>query len=176
MTPADPREPLFILLGAIVLVLLIACANVANLLLALASERRREFAMRSALGAGRVRIIRQVLVESFTIAGLASLGGLATAAWAINGIAALAPGDLPQIEFVAIDRRVLAFALTLTMATTLLFGLAPALQAARPAVKDALTTTSRSRGRRRFASALVVAEVPSRWSCWLDPGCCCAAS
>ena len=153
------REPLLVLLAAIILVLLIACANVANLLLALASERRREFVMRTALGAGPARIVRQVMIESLTVASIASLGGIVIAAWAIGAIAALAPGGIPQLELVRIDARVLGFALALTFATTLLFGITPALQAARPAMREALVTASQTPGRRKFASLLVVAEV-----------------
>jgi putative ABC transport system permease protein len=155
----ETREPLLVLLGAIVVVLLIACANVANLLLALAAERRREFTMRTALGAGPARIVRQVMIESFSVALLASAGGLAIAAWAIDIIAAMAPGDVPQIDQVGLDFRVLAFAIGLTLVTTCVFGLTPALQAARPALRDAIATSSQSPARRKFASILVVAEV-----------------
>jgi putative ABC transport system permease protein len=153
------REPLLILLAAIVFVLLIACANVASLLLAMGAQRRREFVMRTALGAAPARIVRQVLAESFTVSVVASLGGVALAAWAIGAGAALAPPGVPQIEQVAMDGRVLAFALALTVATTLLFGLAPALHASRPKMSEALGTVSQPPGRRRFASSLVVAEV-----------------
>jgi putative ABC transport system permease protein len=153
------REPLLVLLAAIVLVLLIACANVASLLLAMGAQRRREFVMRTALGAAPARIVRQVLVESFTVSVVASLGGIALAAWAIRAIGALAPPGVPQIEQVAMDGRGLAFALALAVGTTLLFGLAPALNAARPTLREAGGASSQSPGRRRFASSLVVVEV-----------------
>ena len=155
------RAPLLVLFGAIVLVLLIACANVASLLLAGASERRREFAIRTALGARPGRIVRQVLAESFTLACLASVAGLVTAWWALGAVIRFGP-HVPQLDQVAIDGRVLAFALALTAGTALFFGTAPALQAGGPspqALKDSSTTGTASRPRRRFGSALVVAEV-----------------
>jgi putative ABC transport system permease protein len=155
------RGPLLILFGAIVLVLLIACANVASLLLAGASERRREFAIRTALGAGPGRIVRQVLVESFTLACLASVAGIIVAKWAVGAVVRFGP-HVAQLDQVAIDGRILAFALALTAGTALFFGTAPALQAGQPsqqAMKDSSTTGTASRPRRRFGSVLVVAEV-----------------
>ncbi len=126
------RSSLWMLFGAVGLVLVIACANVAGLLLARASSRSREFAIRAALGAGRGRLISQLLTESVFIALAGGLVGVLFAGWALNGITHLPGLDLPRLEEVHLDGAVLTFSVILSAATGLLFGLAPSLAAARP--------------------------------------------
>jgi len=157
------RTTLYLLLGAVALVLLIACANVANLMLARATSRSREIAVRAALGAGRWRIARQLIVESTVIAILAAAAGLLLASWGIDSLLALAPANLPRLAEVQIDRWVLAFTLAVSLAASLVFGLAPVLQATRIDLNDALKrgaargTVGGAAGRLR--SVLVVAEI-----------------
>ena len=121
------------MLVAVGFVLLIACANVAHMLLARAAARQREVAVRLALGATHLQIVRQFLVESVILASLGGLVGLALAAGGVRLLIALAPGDLPRVEQVTIDGQVLAFTLGVSMLTGLIFGLVPAWQSARPA-------------------------------------------
>ena len=135
---SNVRTTLYLLLGSVALVLLIACANVANLLLARATARTREMAVRAALGAGRWRIVRLLIVESALIAIAAAGAGLALASWGVAGLLALAPPNLPRLHEVAIDWRVLVFTLGLSVGTSLLFGLAPALEATRVDCNEAL--------------------------------------
>ncbi len=125
------KNTLYLLLGSVALVLLIACANVANLLLARATSRTREIALRAALGAGRWQITRQLLIESAMIALLAGLAGLALASWGIDGLIKLSPQNLPRVAEIRVDGAVLAFTLCLSVAASFLFGLVPALQASR---------------------------------------------
>jgi putative ABC transport system permease protein len=157
------RPALLVLLGAVLLVLLIACANVANLLLARAAVRRREVAVRLALGASRARLIRQFLVESLVLAfGGALLGALI--AWgSLALLRPLAAGALPVTGGISLDARVFAFLLGVSVLSGVLFGLVPALQASREDVRDTLSDAgakSTSGGRqKRFRSALVVLEI-----------------
>jgi len=154
---------LYLLLGAVGLVLLIACANVANLLLAKASARGREMAIRAAMGASRGRIVRQLIVESTLLAALAGAAGVALAAWGSQVLIALAPADVPRLEEAGLDTRVLVFTLGLSLAASLLFGLAPALHASRVDLNDALKQGAARAivggGAKRLRGALVVAEI-----------------
>jgi predicted permease len=147
---------------AVGFVLLIACANVANLLLARAAGRAREMAVRAAVGASRWRLVRQALAESLTLSALGGAAGVFLADWAMRGIAALAPKDNYHFHEIGLDWTVLAFAAGIAAASGLLFGVAPALTAAGSNLRDALAQEGRSgtsRGARRFRNTLVVGEV-----------------
>jgi putative ABC transport system permease protein len=159
----DVQRALLILLGAVGFVLLIACANVANLLLARGEERQREMVVRTTMGAGRLRMVRQLLTESLA---LALAGGALGSLLAVSGtrlLAALDPVSLPRAAGVSVDGAVLAFALAATVATGLIFGTAPALQAARQEARTGLREGGRgasaTRGWMRFRRALVVGEL-----------------
>ena len=155
------KPVLLVFLGAVALVLLVACANVANLLLARASGRTGEIALRSALGASRWRIVRGLLVESFVLALAGGVLGVIAADWGTSAFKALAPAGVPRIDDVRVDGRVLAFALALTILTTLVFGLAPAIRAARQDLAQALREGGRtsSTRRARFGRLLVIGEL-----------------
>jgi putative ABC transport system permease protein len=153
----DVRLPLFIMLGAAVLVLLIGCANVANLLLARGVERAREFAIRNALGAGRARLIRQLIVESLLMSSVAAAIGLGLAYWAIGAIVTLAPAGVLRLHDATIDGRMLAFAVALAVCTAMGFGLIPAFQFSR--TDRHVLRVRHSAPTRRFRRLLVSAEV-----------------
>lgn len=153
---------LWVLLGAVGLVLLIACANVASLLLARRAERERELAVRAAIGAGRARLLRQLLTESVVLAVAGGVLGLVLAGGAARALVALSPPDLPRVDTIAIDARVMLFALALTLGTAVLFGVGPAWQFSRPELRPALGWGARavgSRTRNRLSSVLVTGQI-----------------
>jgi putative ABC transport system permease protein len=157
------RPALGLLLGGVGFVLLMACVNLANLLLARSSVRQREMAVRSALGAARGRLVRQTLVETLLLSCAGGVLALIAVRWSMSALLALAPGDMPRLGEVRADLPVLAFTFALSVVTGLAIGLVPGLAASRPAVqttlKDAGRGTTAGRGQRRLRAALVVAEV-----------------
>ncbi|MFN0120060.1 MAG: ABC transporter permease [Blastocatellia bacterium] len=161
-TTKAARSPLLVLLVAVALLLLIACANVAHLLLARAETRQKEIAIRTALGASRWRVTRQLLTESLLLAIAGGAAGLLLAAWGVAALAGSLPEDLPRAREVGIDRVVLAFTAGLSLLTGLLFGMIPALTAARPALNETLKEGGRTGGglqRNRLRGALIVGEM-----------------
>jgi predicted permease len=158
----DVRKALFTMFGAVAFVLLIACANVANLLLVRAGGREAEMAVRTALGAGRGRIVRQLITESVMLSVLAAMIGGALAGWAVDAIVAFGPKGLPRLEDITVDARVLAFSVVLAIVTGLVFGLVPALHAAKTELGQMLKDGMRGGSRRatqRTRSMLVVSEL-----------------
>jgi predicted permease len=158
----DVRTALLVLLGAVGLVLLIACANIANLLLTRATSRSKEIAVRTALGAGRARIIRQLLSETAVLGLLGGAVGIALAYWGVKALSSLLPSSLPQMNPIRVDYFVLGFALLLSAIAGLAFGLVPAMFAANADIQNALREGARSgesRNRRRARSFLAVVEI-----------------
>jgi putative ABC transport system permease protein len=157
------RPALLVLLGAVAFVLLIACLNVANLLLAQASAREKELSIRAAVGAGRARIVRQFLTESMVLAVTGGTLGFFIATWGVSGLRLLVPENFPRANEVRVDPLVLGFTFGISMLTGLVFGLAPAWQVGRTnlqgALKETGTSTSAARGTRRLRSILVVSEI-----------------
>jgi predicted permease len=158
----DVRLTLYLLLGAVGLVLLIACANTATLLLGKAMERTREITVRGALGAGRGRIVRQLVTESLFLAAIAGAAGLLIASGGAKALIALAPQDLPRLDEIGIDRRVLVFTLGISAVTSLVFGLLPALHASKLDLNEALKQSgmkvTTSGGVTRMRGLLAVTE------------------
>jgi putative ABC transport system permease protein len=159
----DLRTSLLVLLGAVAFVLLIACANVANLLLARAIYRQKEIALRTALGASRMRVVRQLLTESMLLSIVSGVIGLALSLWLIKVLIALSPPNTPRVDEIGIDLRVFALALAVTVFAGLLFGLFPALQMSRPNLNDTLKDSgqrgSQIGGRNRAGSVFIVSEI-----------------
>ncbi|MGA8144332.1 MAG: ABC transporter permease [Candidatus Acidiferrales bacterium] len=157
------RPALIMLMAAVGLVLLIACVNVANLLLARATTRGREIAIRAALGAGRTRVVRQLLTESLLLAGLAGVFGVMIAAWGSAFLVRLSPQDLPRAAEIHTDSWVLAFTVGISLLTGLVFGLAPAIQVTRSNLVDALKegslSTTAGSHRHHLRSWLVIVEM-----------------
>jgi putative ABC transport system permease protein len=150
-----PNKALFSLMGAVGFLLLIACLNVATLLTARAAGQRREIAIRAALGAGRARLIAHLLAQSLLLALLGGLGGLLLAYWSLDAMVALARNALPRLNEARLDWRVLAFSGAVSLATGLLFGLAPAFTLSRASLRESIST----RGRRFFGNAQIAAEI-----------------
>jgi len=153
---------LYVLLGAVGFVLLIACTNLANLMLARVGARQKEIALRTALGASRLRIVRQLLTESIMLAIGGGVVGLLLAFWAVSWVVSLSADTIPRAREISIDPRVAGFTLFVSVVTGVLFGLAPALQVSRPDLTDALKESGRSTAglrTNRLRSALVVSEV-----------------
>ena len=160
---ANTKSWMLMLLGAVAIVLLIACANVANLLLARATTREREIGIRAALGAGRWRIARQLLVESALLSAIGTALAVVLAWWAINVLRTAMPEGVPRVSSIALDLRVMGATAMLSVVTGMLFGIVPSLQLSRPdlanALKEGTRSAGASRARQRMRSVLVVAEV-----------------
>jgi putative ABC transport system permease protein len=159
----DLTRALIVLVGAVAFVLLIACANVANLLLSRGAARQREIAVRTALGAGRGRLLRQLLTESVLLAGAGGIAGVLLGAWGLRVLLAAVPDNLARVDAVRIDGSVLLFTAVLTLATGIIFGLAPALQVSKPDLNETLKEGGRSGSTgvkaRRVRTTLVVAQI-----------------
>ena len=156
----DARRALWVLFAAVAFVLLIACANIANLLLARSTSRKKEMAIRAAMGAGRWRIVRQMLTESVLLSVLGGALGLLFAQWGIKLILYISPDAIPRWREITVSWQVLAFTIGVSFLTGLLFGLVPALQAGEVDVNETLKETGRgTSGRHWLRSSLVVVEV-----------------
>ena len=162
-TVGNVRTALLLVLSSVGFVLLIACANVTNLLLARASTRQREIAVRSTLGASRARLVAQLLTETLVIYAAGAGAGVALAAWGLDALIALSPGDIPRLDRTELDLTTLAFTVGITLATGIVFGLIPALHSTFRAPADQLNAAARSttagRATRRVRAVLVAAEV-----------------
>jgi putative ABC transport system permease protein len=159
----ESRTPLLVLLGAVGLLLLVSCANFSSLLLARAAARQHELAIRTALGAGRARLIRQVITESVLLSLLGGVAGLVLALWGVDLLVALKPADLPLVADIGIDRWVLAFTFIVAVLTGLIFGLVPALSSSRFNTNEVLKEGGRNAPggvvKHRIRSVLVVSEI-----------------
>ena len=156
------RQAIVVLFGAVLLVLLIACGNVANLLLARSAVRHRELAIRAAMGAARARIIRQLLTEGLLLAAMGAALGVLLAAWGLDALLLLAPRQIRELAEISVDRTVLGFSAALTVVTTLVFALVPALRASRVDLASSLKDGGRGTSgapANRLRSALVIAQV-----------------
>src|ERR1051325_7674588 len=159
----DTNKVLWLLLGAVTFVLLIGCANVANLLLASGAARQKEIAIRTALGASRWRVMRQLFTESTILALTGGAVGVLIAIWGLAAITKLLPGDFPRLNEIHLDLRILGFTFAASVLTGILFGLVPALQISRPDVQESIRETGRgasgSRRQNRFRQALIAGEI-----------------
>ncbi len=158
----DVRPALLVLFGAVSMVLLIACVNVANLLLARAYSRAREVAVRAAVGAGRLRLVQQFIAESLVLGSAGAIGGLIVAGWSTRGLVALGPTSIPRLSDITVDWRVLVFAVGVAIATSVMFGLIPAFAATGVSTSRTIGAAGRGtigHGGTRLRKALVVAEM-----------------
>jgi predicted lysophospholipase L1 biosynthesis ABC-type transport system permease subunit len=159
----DVRSPLLVLLGAVALVLVIACANLANLLLTRATSRTREIAVGRALGAGRGRIVRQLLSETAVLGVLGGTAGILLAYWGVNALGSLVPKSVPQLNPIRVDHVVLLFALAISALAIFLFGLAPAFLAAnsdpQASLREGGARSGESTGSRRARAIFAGAEI-----------------